>query len=290
MKEAIIIGWVNHKHPAVCGETMKNQLMINKLEENGIKCLVMDFYKWRSHPWVLVKLLYALLFHRNASLIFCTSTQNVYPMMKVMKTVSWKQHTIHWVIGGSLGDKVQNGTFDSKVIGYMNWTLVESNIMVEQLTKAGVKNVIQVPNYGEVAESYENVFNSKLTTLANVNYKGFLNLRESKGYDTLSTYDMMLFPTYWKGEGFAGIFIDAFISGVPIIASEWAHNRQFLKEGKTALFVPIHNTTALADMMEECINGQYNLSEMAIECQKEAEKYDVNNVITQMLLSKIEIL
>lgn len=26
MKEAIIIGWVNHKHPAVCGETMKNQL------------------------------------------------------------------------------------------------------------------------------------------------------------------------------------------------------------------------------------------------------------------------
>lgn len=27
MKEAIIIGWVNHKHPAVCGETMKNQLM-----------------------------------------------------------------------------------------------------------------------------------------------------------------------------------------------------------------------------------------------------------------------
>ena len=344
MKEAIIIGWVNHKHPAVCGETMKNQLMINKLEENGIKCLVMDFYKWRSHPWVLVKLLYALLFHRNASLIFCTSTQNVYPMMKVMKTVSWKQHTIHWVIGGSLGDKVQNGTFDSKVIGYMNWTLVESNIMVEQLTKAGVKNVIQVPNfkpipympqvekrhnklrfvflsrimpekgcdyiiecantlnkkgltdkyeidfYGEVAESYENVFNSKLTTLANVNYKGFLNLRESKGYDTLSTYDMMLFPTYWKGEGFAGIFIDAFISGVPIIASEWAHNRQFLKEGKTALFVPIHNTTALADMMEECINGQYNVSEMAIECQKEAEKYDVNNVITQMLLSKIEIL
>ena len=226
----------------------------------------------------------------------------------------------------------------------MNWTLVESNIMVEQLTKAGVKNVIQVPNfkpipympqvekrlnklrfvflsrimpekgcdyiiecantlnkkgltdkyeidfYGEVAESYENVFNSKLTPLANVNYKGFLNLRESKGYDTLSTYDMMLFPTYWKGEGFAGIFIDAFISGVPIIASEWAHNRQFLKEGKTALFVPIHNTTALADMMEECINGQYNLSEMAIECQKEAEKYDVNNVITQMLLSKIEIL
>lgn len=147
MKEAIIIGWVNHKHPAVCGETMKNQLMINKLEENGIKCLVMDFYKWRSHPWVLVKLLYALLFHRNASLIFCTSTQNVYPMMKVMKTVSWKQHTIHWVIGGSLGDKVQNGTFDSKVIGYMNWTLVESNIMVEQLTKAGVKNVIQVPNF-----------------------------------------------------------------------------------------------------------------------------------------------
>ena len=34
-KEAIVIGWINKGTPADCGETMKNQLMINKLAELG---------------------------------------------------------------------------------------------------------------------------------------------------------------------------------------------------------------------------------------------------------------
>lgn len=32
---------------------------------------------------------------------------------------------------------------------------------------------------------------------------------------------MMLFPTLLKGEGFAGVFIDSFVSGVPMIVSDW---------------------------------------------------------------------
>lgn len=41
--EAIIIGWINKGKPADCGETMKNQLMIRKLEELGIRCRQIDF-------------------------------------------------------------------------------------------------------------------------------------------------------------------------------------------------------------------------------------------------------
>lgn len=59
-------------------------------------------------------------------------------MMKLMKRIKWKQPTIHWVIGGTLGEKLKK-TFDKDVIGYMNWTIVESNLMVQQLTTCGVK-------------------------------------------------------------------------------------------------------------------------------------------------------
>ena len=45
-------------------------------------------------------------------------------MMKLMKKVKWKQPTIHWVIGGTLGEKVKNGIFDKDIIGYMDWTIV----------------------------------------------------------------------------------------------------------------------------------------------------------------------
>ena len=100
----------------------------------------------------------------------------------------------------------------------------------------------------------------------------------------------MLFPTYWKGEGFAGIFIDAFISGVPIIASDWAHNRQFLKENETALFVPVHDVEALFFKMQQCVDGVYPLEKMSNKCQEEAQKYDINKVITKGLLKRLEII
>lgn len=343
--EVIIIGWVNYRKPAVCGETMKNQLLINRLEQLGLNCYVMDFYKWRKRPQIFLKLFYTLVVKRKATIIFSTSTENVYPMMKLMKFISWRQNTVHWVIGGSLGEKVIRGIYRSDVIGYMKWTLVESNIMLKQLTSMGVKNVIQVPNfkpidyipikgntiskkikfvflsriipekgcndiissveilnekgfidsfsvdfYGKIAEDYEQEFINKVNKIDNVTYCGFMNLNEKHGYDLLASYDIMLFPTFWKGEGFAGIFIDAFIAGLPIIASDWAHNRQFLEEGKTALFIPVHDINALSEKMKECILGKYDLVLMSNICQKEASKYNINNVVTESLLKKVNIL
>lgn len=352
MNEAIIIGWLNKGKPADCGETMKNQLMIKKLEEMGVRCRQMDFKGWRRRPWVFLQLLWNLVMHKSNTVIFSTSTVNVYPMMKLMYKIGWKQPTIHWVIGGSLGDKVKNGTFDSKVIGYMNWTIVESNLMVKQLIECGVKGVFQLPNfkpisyypninkrvtewqnglkrplrfvflsrimgekgcdyileaarqlnekgfedrfiidfYGKIADVYKNVFLQKIDNLKNVTYKGFLNLQRDNGYDALASYDIMLFPTYWKGEGFAGVFIDTFISGVPMIATDWAHNKQFMKEGDTALFIPVHNIPALCNKMKECIEGCYDLGDMALKCQQEAQTYDIDKVITSDLLKKVGLL
>ena len=345
----IIIGWINKGKPADCGETMKNQLLIKKLEELGVRCRQVDFKNWRKHPWVFLQLAWDLIIHKNDTIIFSTSTINVYPMMRLMYLLKWKQHTVHWVIGGSLSRNIKNKIFSKDIIGYMDWTIVESPIMKNELESFGIKNVIQLPNfkpikyypnikerissvnqrpirfvflsrimpekgcdyifesaqilnkkgfqdkysidfYGKVAESYSSIFNNKLNLCNNVRYKGFLNLREQSGYDKLAQYDMMLFPTYWKGEGFAGVFIDAFISGVPLIASDWAHNRQFLSENNTAIFVPVHDVDALVNKMQECIEGKYDLSRMSILCQKQAETYNVDKVITKDLLYKIGIL
>lgn len=348
MNEVIIVGWLNKGKPADCGETMKNQLIINKLESMGVKCRQIDFKGWRKHPWVFLNLGWDLVFHRDNSLILSTSAQNVYFLMKIMKKIGWKQNTIHWVIGGSLGQKVTQGIYRPEVIGYMSHTLVESHLMVEQLEAAGVKGVKEVPNfkpipyvpvipkkypetgqplrfvflsrimpekgcdyileaarllnsegyeekysidfYGKIADSYQKIFLKKLDSLSNVRYQGFLNLRENEGYDNLSGYDMMLFPTYWKGEGFAGVFIDAFISGLPMIVTDWAHNKFFLEEGKTALFIPVHDVVALHDKMKECIDGSADIASMAVNCQNQVERYDVDKVITENLLSEIGVM
>ena len=157
------------------------------------------------------------------------------------------------------------------------------------LNEKGQEKNFSIDFYGKIADSYKKIFEQKLEILPNVNYNGFLNLRENAGYDRLAEYDVMLFPTYWRGEGFAGVFIDAFIAGLPLIATDWAHNRQFLEEGKTALFIPVHNVKFLVETMQKCIEDNVKINEMKAACQQEAEKYNINNVVTEQLLKEIGI-
>jgi glycosyltransferase involved in cell wall biosynthesis len=344
-KEAIVVGWINTGKPADCGETMKNQLLIQKLESMDVRCHQIDFKNWREHPWVFLKLAFCLLFKKKATLIFSSSATNVYPFMKLLKQIHWEMNCIHWVIGGNLGDCVKVGKYKIEYLNYATHTLVESPLMVSELSRMGLKNVKMVPNfkpipyfpsidkkrkkrdgltkfvflsrimqekgcayileaaqilnadgfenkyiidfYGKIADSFDKEFKHLISNLPNAHYHGFLNLRDKEGYDKLATYDIMLFPTYWRGEGFAGVFMDAFISGVPMIVTEWAHNAQFMENGKTALFVPVHDVDAISKKMRECIENRHDLILMANNCQMEANKYNVDNVITKEFLQTV---
>ena len=305
---------------------------------------VLDFYKKRKHPWVYLQALWAVITQPHATIVLSTSASNIYGMLKWFKKLNLRRNVVHWVIGGTLGDKVKNGIFNANIIGYAKHTLVESPLMLRQLEDCGVAGVIQMPNfklinylpkvsvpqdvirfvflsrimaekgcneiltaakllnewgmqdqyivdfYGKVADDYKTTFEEGLSKLQNVKYQGFLDMRQKEGYDKLATYDMLLFPTYWKGEGFAGIFIDAFVAGLPMIITDWAHNSQFVKEGETGLFIPVHDAKALAQKMKECIEGQYDILKMKQYCQIEAKKYDVRRIVMEDLLKKIEIL
>ena len=159
-----------------------------------------------------------------------------------------------------------------------------------QLNSQGLTERFSIDFYGKIDDGYIPAFETALASLPNVHYAGYLDLTQPAGYDRLAEYDVMLFPTYWKGEGFAGVFIDAFIAGLPLIASEWAHNRQFLREGETALFIPVHDVQALVRKMQECIEGRVDVLRMKNFCQTEAKKYCTSNVITPSLLKEIDLL
>lgn len=349
IKGVIVIGWINKGKAADCGETMKNQLLVQRLEELGVRCRQIDVKGWRKHPWIFIQLAWDMIVHHNNTIIFSSSAANTYPMMKMMYKLGWKQKTVHWVIGGLFGERVQKGFFERRVVGIIDHTIVESPLMKAQLESCGIKGVKVVPNFkpinyypdiewkskvpknrivrfvflsriipekgcdyiltaarllnekgyadwfdinffGKIDSRYKNTFMKKVEKLDNVKYAGFLNLREQEGYDTLSRYDAMLFPTYWMGEGFAGIFIDAMISGLPIIATDWMHNKYLLKDGETAMFIPAHDAKALAIKMQECIDCRVDLAAMAFHCQQTAQSYDTKKVITRELLKEINII
>lgn len=161
---------------------------------------------------------------------------------------------------------------------------------IRQLNEQGLTEKFCVDFYGNIDEAYERAFKSSIEALPNAEYRGFLNLSEKRSYNHLSTYSAMLFPTYWKSEGFAGIFIDAFIAGLPVIASDWAHNALIIDDKHTGIIIPPHNTEALANAMKDFILGKVDIEKMKRNCQHQAMRYDIDSVVNKETLKQIGLL
>lgn len=160
----------------------------------------------------------------------------------------------------------------------------------KKLNILGYSDKYCVDFYGPFDTEYQVEFNALIEPYDNVDYKGYLNLMNDSGYDTLSTYDVMLFPTYWDGEGFPGIAIDAYMSGIPIIASDWSMNNEVVEDGKTGYIIPTHDSEALANKMKRFIDGEFNLALLRKNCLEKAKRYDYRNVVTKELLLELGLI
>ena len=85
------------------------------------------------------------------------------------------------------------------------------------------KDVFTLDIYGQVWKGQEEWFKTTMDQQpAYISYKGCISYDSS--VKTLETYFALLFPTYYRGECFAGTIIDAYAAGLPIIASDWHDN------------------------------------------------------------------
>ncbi len=53
----------------------------------------------------------------------------------------------------------------------------------------------------------------------------------------LSEHDCLLLPTFYEGEGMPGVIIEAYQSGIPVIASRWRDIPELIQHEKTGLLV-----------------------------------------------------
>lgn len=157
----------------------------------------------------------------------------------------------------------------------------------KRLDESGRSDRYVIDFYGTIDSEYAAVYKKQLESLPNVNYCGNIDLRDWDNYRVLARYHFMLFPTYWHGEGFPGVVIDAYIAGVPIIASDWNFNREFVSDGSTGLIIPAHDVDALYSAMVKVINGDCDIETMAIACRDMLPMYDVDKLLNQTLFETI---
>ena len=158
-----------------------------------------------------------------------------------------------------------------------------------KLNRQGYKGQYSIDFYGSKDTSFAQEFEQMISENENMDYKGYMDLTSDAGYELLSSYDMMLFPTYWHGEGFPGVVLDANIAGVPIIATDWNLNAEVIDDSVTGIIIPTHNSDALFDAMKEVITGETDLMDMKKNCVEFVQQFDFRNVLSVDLMKKLKL-
>jgi glycosyltransferase involved in cell wall biosynthesis len=111
-------------------------------------------------------------------------------------------------------------------------------------------------------------------------YKGYLDImnKQQESYAKLSEYSCMLFPTFWQGEGFPGVIIDAYVGGLPVIATDWNMNIEVVEDGETGLIVPIQDANALALAMLKLMQNPDLVNKMSENSLGKANDFHIDTV------------
>lgn len=99
--------------------------------------------------------------------------------------------------------------------------------------------------YGPIDNRYiqEEFFKGK-----KVDYKGVLSPKDV--VNVLKKYDIMLLPTWFKGEGYPGIIIEALSLGMPVISTEWISIPEIIEDGFNGKLIEVRNSDKLREAIE----------------------------------------
>ncbi|AUO13009.1 glycosyltransferase family 4 protein [Priestia megaterium] len=138
--------------------------------------------------------------------------------------------------------------------------------------------------YGPINDDYKFDFESLLNE--SINYKGVL--KPENILNVLKSYEFMVFPTYYHGEGFPGALLDSLSSGVPVIASDWKYNGEIIRDGYNGYTFESKSLEDLINTLERAIANYDELPEIKENCFLTASQYSKNKV-APILLEKIKI-
>ncbi len=147
--------------------------------------------------------------------------------------------------------------------------IIKSACQIQQTNS--IYNFI-VDFYGPIEEQFDFISCCK--------YKGYLDFRGNPedSYQKLSNYDCFLFPTSWKGEGFPGVIIDAYIGGLPIIATDWNMNSEIIEDGVNGYLIPPKDINALTNKMMWVMENRQSCLELGLKNREIAKHYHIDNV------------
>ncbi len=146
---------------------------------------------------------------------------------------------------------------------------------IDDLYKNGADCTLDI--YGPIEnEVIREKIDMEIANKREITYKGVLN--QGQIIRTLNSYDVMLFPTYYRGEGFPGAILESFLAGLPVIATNWKYNNEIVVDGYTGLICSVRSVEDLKVNIKKIMDDDDIFVTMQKNCIEESKQYKAENV------------
>ena len=152
---------------------------------------------------------------------------------------------------------------------------------IKQLRNQGLNIVLDV--YGPIKRKYKNKLLSYTGNMEGINFKGILKPDDPSFYRVIAQYHLIVFPTYYEGEGMSGIILDGFISGVPTITSDWKYNHLVIDDQRNGIILRENTPHHLAQEIKRLYHNRNRLKLLKEGCLNVRDKYNARVLIRDLL-------
>lgn len=152
---------------------------------------------------------------------------------------------------------------------------------VSQINSKHNEIVCTLDIYGMVDEKYEKTLTEKIKdSKGAAKYCGTID--DKNVISTLAQYYLLVFPTYYQGEGFPATLLESMMSGLPSVVSNWKYNSELIADGKTGILFELGDIKNLIEAIEKIMYDEKKVFSMRKNCLKESQKYTAKSVMNHL--------
>ncbi len=173
---------------------------------------------------------------------------------------------------------------------FISWVRAEKGVRdllaALQMLSLEEQSQVECDIFGPIVDDYAAEFEAALADTPSASYGGVLD--NTHVHETMQAYDALIFPTYYQGEGYPGVIVEAMAAGLPVITTDYRSIPDMIDDGVNGLLVPPRDPQALTDAIRHALHGNTlndgeKLRSMGRENQARQGLYDIRTVLPAMI-------
>jgi len=139
--------------------------------------------------------------------------------------------------------------------------------------------------YGPILERDRLPFMSRISASRNLAYRGALD--PALVSDTMTSYDVLLLPTFHVGEGYPAVILEAFAAGIAVVTTNWRSIPELVEDGVRGLLVQPGSPNAIRAALDRLAGSPDLYESLSRNGFEFVRSFSEKSVVEDILIARV---